>query len=335
MIPSLSSVDAKSIEELNNLVAKQTKEIQFLFEGNIDADNIRANSITANEIAAGTITADKLNVSQLSAITANLGAVTAGTIDGLTITGGTVRTASSGARIELSSNKLRAYDTSNNETAKIDATSVTPTFTLGSVQIVSDQYTGVEHSIYFGGGSTYAKVSRGGTAYSNELDVWDNNRVKITAGTSPSASITITSSSVAINGLSASLAWSSITGTPTTLGGYGISSVDWSVISGKPTTLSGYGITDAYTKTYTDANFAAKVHTHAIADVTFLQSSLNAKALAGGNTTSTTVTITGGSHNHGIANGTQLAVFGGGYVTWSTYGGFSLSDGGHTHVQQS
>ena len=39
--------------------------------------------------------------------------------------------------------------------------------------------------------------------------------------------------------------WANITGTPTTLAGYGITVVPWSLITGTPTTLSGYGITDA------------------------------------------------------------------------------------------
>ena len=44
--------------------------------------------------------------------------------------------------------------------------------------------------------------------------------------------------------------WSNITGTPTTLGGYGITDAfngTFSLLTGKPTTLAGYGITDAAT----------------------------------------------------------------------------------------
>ena len=70
------------------------------------------------------------------------------------------------------------------------------------------------------------------------------------------------------------LPWSAITGTPTTLAGYGITdawtkdeadaryiqsvgeSIPWTAIGGTPTTLAGYGITDAYTKTESDARFA-------------------------------------------------------------------------------
>lgn len=69
-----------------------------------------------------------------------------------------------------------------------------------------------------------------------------------------------------------SLAWSKISGTPTTLSGYGITdpivltsgsyanpswitSLAWSKITGTPTTLSGYGITDAITASSVAANY--------------------------------------------------------------------------------
>lgn len=43
----------------------------------------------------------------------------------------------------------------------------------------------------------------------------------------------------------ASVPWSGVTSTPTTLSGYGITSVPFSTLTSKPTTISGYGITDA------------------------------------------------------------------------------------------
>lgn len=61
----------------------------------------------------------------------------------------------------------------------------------------------------------------------------------------------------------ASVAWASLTGTPTTVLGYGISdaltassSLAWVKLTGVPTTLTGYGISDAYTKTQTDGKYA-------------------------------------------------------------------------------
>lgn len=79
--------------------------------GAVVAGKLAANSVVASNIQAGTITADKMNVSTLSAITANIGSVTAGSITGVTITGGTVRTASSGTRVQMDSgsNELQIY----------------------------------------------------------------------------------------------------------------------------------------------------------------------------------------------------------------------------------
>lgn len=65
-------------------------------------------------------------------------------------------------------------------------------------------------------------------------------------------------------GGSSSVPWSSITGTPTTLAGYGITdgggggSTAWADITGTPTTLAGYGITDGAT----DAELAAAIAAH-------------------------------------------------------------------------
>lgn len=61
-----------------------------------------------------------------------------------------------------------------------------------------------------------------------------------------------------------------------------IASFTWSNLGSKPTTLAGFGITDA----------AAASHTHAIADVTGLQTALDGKAAA--------------PHTHAIANVTGL-----------------------------
>lgn len=59
---------------------------------------IAANAVTAQQIAANSVTADKISVQQLSAICATIGLL---------------RTATSGARMELESNQLRIYDSNN------------------------------------------------------------------------------------------------------------------------------------------------------------------------------------------------------------------------------
>jgi len=64
----------------------------------ITSNEMAANSITATQLAAGSVTANKISVSQLDAITATIGLL---------------RTATSGARMELESNQLRVYNSSN------------------------------------------------------------------------------------------------------------------------------------------------------------------------------------------------------------------------------
>jgi hypothetical protein len=61
----------------------------------ITATEIATNAITADEISAGAVTAAKISVTQLSAITATIG---------------TLRTASSGARVEIADNIIKVFD---------------------------------------------------------------------------------------------------------------------------------------------------------------------------------------------------------------------------------
>jgi len=81
----------------------------------LNASKITTGELDADRIAAGSITAAKLSVSTLAAITANLGSVNAGTVTGVNIIGSTVRTASSGSRVEITSSpeRLRVFDGAN------------------------------------------------------------------------------------------------------------------------------------------------------------------------------------------------------------------------------
>jgi hypothetical protein len=65
---------------------------------NLNASKITAGTLAAERIGAGSITADKLNVTQLSAISATVGIL---------------RTATTGARLEIRNNEIRVYDASN------------------------------------------------------------------------------------------------------------------------------------------------------------------------------------------------------------------------------
>lgn len=92
-------------------IAANTITAAKIQAGTITSNELAANSVTATQIQAGSVTASKISVSTLSAISANIGAINAGTIDGITITGGTIRTASSGTRVELSgsANEINIY----------------------------------------------------------------------------------------------------------------------------------------------------------------------------------------------------------------------------------
>ncbi|MGV2685759.1 hypothetical protein GNF82_15590, partial [Clostridium perfringens] len=70
------------VKDLANTVAKMAKDLEFLVNGNLDANNIRANSIETKNLKAGSVTADKIEVDELSAISANVGKVTSGEIYG-------------------------------------------------------------------------------------------------------------------------------------------------------------------------------------------------------------------------------------------------------------
>jgi hypothetical protein len=92
-------------------------------------------TVVAAEIAAGAVTATQINVSALSAITANMGALEAGTITMIGPGATFIKTATSGARIELDNvNGLRAYDASSVLTTQIAITGTNPA-TVRTLQV--------------------------------------------------------------------------------------------------------------------------------------------------------------------------------------------------------
>lgn len=111
--------NAADLERVIITLNQALDELDWLLNGFIDNKNIKARSITAEEIKAltitageikaNTITADRMNVQQLSAIAADLGKITAGIIIGALI-----KTAETGARIELAEDKMRTYNTFGN-----------------------------------------------------------------------------------------------------------------------------------------------------------------------------------------------------------------------------
>jgi len=88
----------------------------------VDATDITVGTLNADRIASSSITADKLDVTELSAISADVGTITAGAIESNTVTGCLVRTASSGARVELnvSGNIMTFFNGSGDAKIKVD-----------------------------------------------------------------------------------------------------------------------------------------------------------------------------------------------------------------------
>ncbi|WP_197046179.1 hypothetical protein, partial [Mycobacterium tuberculosis] len=70
------------VKKLANTVAAIRNDLEFMLNGHLDANNIRANSIETKNLKAGAVTADKIHVDELSAISANVGKVTSGEIYG-------------------------------------------------------------------------------------------------------------------------------------------------------------------------------------------------------------------------------------------------------------
>lgn len=108
--------------------------------GAVVADKIAANAVTADKIAALAVTADKIAANAVTAdkIAANsvtAGALQAGAIDGQVITGATIRTASAGARVELTQNGLKQYNASGQTIVDL---------TGGSAEVRGSLYSGPE-----------------------------------------------------------------------------------------------------------------------------------------------------------------------------------------------
>lgn len=71
-VPSAPMNESEYVKMLADIIARFSKELEWLLTGNLDVNNIRAK----------TITADRMDVEELSAIAADLGTITAGIIYG-------------------------------------------------------------------------------------------------------------------------------------------------------------------------------------------------------------------------------------------------------------
>lgn len=95
------------LKKMANVISALRNDLEYMINGNLDANNIRAKSITAN----------KMNVDELSAISANLGTITAGIIRGIQIFGSYIATAEGTyprTEMDVSGNLIAAYTTATN-----------------------------------------------------------------------------------------------------------------------------------------------------------------------------------------------------------------------------
>lgn len=121
------SVMSAYVKDLANTVAKMAKDLEFILNGNVAFDNIRADgiearnikaeAITTDKLEAGAVTAEKITVEELSAISANLGHIVAGLIESVEIFGAYIATRRNAyPRCEMSAtgNVFGAYNDANN-----------------------------------------------------------------------------------------------------------------------------------------------------------------------------------------------------------------------------
>lgn len=107
-----------------------------LIGGSLGSTIIRDGAVTTAKIAVGAITAESGIIGSIDANTITVGKIMGNQLDadavnGKTITGATIRTASSGARVELTQNGLRQYNALN--AVLVDMTSGSFSVTGGSI----------------------------------------------------------------------------------------------------------------------------------------------------------------------------------------------------------
>ena len=107
------------VVDASNVVKFQTGATTFIDGGIISANTvtatqIAADTITVDQMAANSVTATEINVSNLSSVNADLGSCTAGTL-----TGGTIQTAASGARVNMTTDGINGYNSGGTQTVDI------------------------------------------------------------------------------------------------------------------------------------------------------------------------------------------------------------------------
>ncbi|CAD7336040.1 hypothetical protein FIM10_04000 [Sphingomonadales bacterium 56] len=83
---------------VSNMSVTRMAAGELIIDGNVLAQHLGAGSVITDKLGAGAVTAAKVSVTQLSAITATIGVL---------------RTATTGARMEIRDNAIKVFDTSN------------------------------------------------------------------------------------------------------------------------------------------------------------------------------------------------------------------------------
>ena len=97
--PEGTRIDGKLLHVTGQALFDNNIITEGMLQANsVSADKIQALSISSDKLQADSVTADKLKVNSLDAITATIG---------------TLRTKTSGARVEISDNLIRVFDDNN------------------------------------------------------------------------------------------------------------------------------------------------------------------------------------------------------------------------------
>lgn len=129
------SVEPEKLTGLGDLAYEDAVEKAKLGATIIDGGYIVTGMINASRIDTGTLSADRLSVSELNALNIKAGSVDAEDITGNTITGKTLRTASSGQRVQIGINEtsqVTFYDSNGSLAGALDAERISgsPVLTL-------------------------------------------------------------------------------------------------------------------------------------------------------------------------------------------------------------
>lgn len=175
------------VKEMANVMTSMKNDLEFMINGHLDANNIRANSIETKNLKAGAVTAEKITVTELSAISADLGHITAGLIESIQIFSsyfGTRNGTFPLCEIDSTTNRIRSAYTDTDfialEPAFGGSPSLSMSTSLNDTSLSSDGssaylQTNRDLRIYSDVGSIYIKTDFGSTEFQDFYSVFDQS----------------------------------------------------------------------------------------------------------------------------------------------------------------